>query len=320
MDYLLADRHVVPEGMEPFLRERVLRMPDGYLCYEPPQGAAARRPLPVSEEKIYDLRQFQQPGEGHAGGGGGLGRDPSSGARGAVGLEISGLGDAGVKQRYLELFAAGGWKPSGWTCCRRVPMRSIWRRITIGRGLGSVSVFRQRDDLRGIMDGGAGGHLSWRNICQPAHVKPPVERGAYGDDCRRLEEYVELAVSLAGDLPRLAALRGSLRERMASSPLCDGKRFAADLTNILAQRCRQRRETETIPPVAETGTIGLARNKGTRRPPPSQRRLLPARRERCCTWGVGPSIPGPCRPSSVLGGKKCGWISTRRCRRTSWPA
>ena len=48
-----------------------------------------------------------------------------------------------------------------------------------------------------------------------------------------LDEYVELAVSLAGDLPRLAVLRAGLRERMAASPLCDGKRFATNLTSML---------------------------------------------------------------------------------------
>ena len=48
-----------------------------------------------------------------------------------------------------------------------------------------------------------------------------------------LDEYVELAVSLAGDLPRLAALRAGLRQRMADSPLCDGKRFAANLASVL---------------------------------------------------------------------------------------
>jgi len=48
-----------------------------------------------------------------------------------------------------------------------------------------------------------------------------------------LDEYVELAVSLAGNLPRLAALRAGLRQRMAASPLCDGKRFAANLASLL---------------------------------------------------------------------------------------
>ena len=37
MDYLLADRHVVPQGTEHYYREEVLRMPDSYLCYDPPQ-------------------------------------------------------------------------------------------------------------------------------------------------------------------------------------------------------------------------------------------------------------------------------------------
>ncbi len=38
MDYLIADRYMMPEGSERYCRERVLRMPDGYLCYEPPQA------------------------------------------------------------------------------------------------------------------------------------------------------------------------------------------------------------------------------------------------------------------------------------------
>ena len=48
-----------------------------------------------------------------------------------------------------------------------------------------------------------------------------------------LEEYVELAVALAGDVPRLASLRAGLRERMAASLLCDGERCAADLMQVV---------------------------------------------------------------------------------------
>jgi predicted O-linked N-acetylglucosamine transferase (SPINDLY family) len=60
---------------------------------------------------------------------------------------------------------------------------------------------------------------------------------------RSLDEYVDIAVSLATDLPRLSAIRSGLRNRMAASPLCDGKQFAQELTNILRkvwrERCKQ---------------------------------------------------------------------------------
>ena len=39
-------------------------------------------------------------------------------------------------------------------------------------------------------------------------------------------EYVSIAKGLAGDLPRLAKLRSTLRERMKNSVLMDAPRFA----------------------------------------------------------------------------------------------
>ena len=56
---------------------------------------------------------------------------------------------------------------------------------------------------------------------------------------RDLDEYVELGVALAQDLPRLADLRARLRGQMAASPLCDGPRFAANLIQVLRKAWRQ---------------------------------------------------------------------------------
>ena len=50
---------------------------------------------------------------------------------------------------------------------------------------------------------------------------------------RDLDEYVRIAVRLAGDLPRLAEIRSGLRQRVAESPLCDGERFARSLLPLL---------------------------------------------------------------------------------------
>ena len=54
-----------------------------------------------------------------------------------------------------------------------------------------------------------------------------------------LDEYVALAAAWAGDLSRLAARRAGLRQQMAASPLCDGKRFAANLMTVLRGIWRQ---------------------------------------------------------------------------------
>jgi predicted O-linked N-acetylglucosamine transferase (SPINDLY family) len=43
------------------------------------------------------------------------------------------------------------------------------------------------------------------------------------------EDYVRIAVELASNRTRLSELRGSLRLRMAASPLCDTKVFARDV-------------------------------------------------------------------------------------------
>lgn len=56
---------------------------------------------------------------------------------------------------------------------------------------------------------------------------------------RDLDDYVELAVSWAEDLPRLSALRSRLRAQMASSPLCDGHRFASHFMALIRDAWRR---------------------------------------------------------------------------------
>jgi protein O-GlcNAc transferase len=46
---------------------------------------------------------------------------------------------------------------------------------------------------------------------------------------RSPDEYVAIAARLASDLPRLALLRSTLRERLESSPMMDTQRFAPQI-------------------------------------------------------------------------------------------
>jgi protein O-GlcNAc transferase len=53
------------------------------------------------------------------------------------------------------------------------------------------------------------------------------------------EQYTEIAVALALDLPKLESLRASLRSRFEQSPLRDEKRFAANFEELLRNAWRQ---------------------------------------------------------------------------------
>jgi predicted O-linked N-acetylglucosamine transferase (SPINDLY family) len=52
------------------------------------------------------------------------------------------------------------------------------------------------------------------------------------------EQFVQIAVGLAHDFPRLQSLRASLRQRMERSPLMDAPRFARNIENAYRQMWR----------------------------------------------------------------------------------
>ena len=55
MDYLIADQRMIPDGTESHYRERIVRLPDGYLCYEPPDSAppVAQPPLQKNGDATF---------------------------------------------------------------------------------------------------------------------------------------------------------------------------------------------------------------------------------------------------------------------------
>ncbi len=53
------------------------------------------------------------------------------------------------------------------------------------------------------------------------------------------EDYVRIALALANDIPRLSALRGSLRGRMKNSPLMHASQFARDVELVYGAMWRR---------------------------------------------------------------------------------
>jgi protein O-GlcNAc transferase len=234
MDYLLADRHVVPVGSEGYYRERVLRLPDGYLCYDPPAAAPPVGPLPSLTKGYATFGSFNNPAkitpEVVAVWAEILRRVPTA----RLMLKYRGLSERSMKGRYLDLFAAHDVPPQRLELLPPSPYAEYlapYQQVDVAldpfpysgcattcealwMGVPVITYPRETFASRHALS-----HLS--NVGLTELV------------ARDLEEYVERAVGLAGDLPRLAALRAGLRQRMATSPLCDGKRFVANLASVL---------------------------------------------------------------------------------------
>jgi predicted O-linked N-acetylglucosamine transferase (SPINDLY family) len=243
MDYNHADRYTIPAGVDAGYREQVLQMPHGYVCYDPPTTSPQPGPLPAAKNGYLRFGSFNnlakinpQVVEVWAKV---LQRVPQS----RLALKYRGLDDESVRERYLGMFMGFGVTPA---------------RLELAPASGYpeyLAAYREVDIALDPFPFGGG-----ITTCDALWMGVPVVTcpgetfagrhslshlsvvGLTETIARDLEEYVELAVALAGDLPRLATLRAGLRDRMASSPLCDGKRFAGDFAEVLRRVWRDSRE------------------------------------------------------------------------------
>jgi predicted O-linked N-acetylglucosamine transferase (SPINDLY family) len=240
MDYLLADRQMIPEGSECYYRENVLRLPDGYLCYDPPDAAPPVGPLPALKNGYATFGSFNNRPKitckvvevwAKI-----LDRVPQS----RLVLKTQGLKDDSTANGLINEFASHRVDPQrieclGWSSHETLlaeygrinlaldpfpynggltTCEALWMGVPVITCPGET--FASRHSMS---------HLSTIGLTETI--------------ARNLDEYVELAVSFATDLPRLSALRAGLRERMAASPLCDGKRFAENLMRLLRKLWRE---------------------------------------------------------------------------------
>lgn len=234
MDYILADRFEIPADAEPHYCERVLRMPDAYVCYDPPSDAPPVSALPARQQGYVTFGSFNNPAKINqqviALWARLLRRLPHS----RLVLKYRGMSDPPFAQGIMREFASHGIEPHrieclGWSAhgallaeYQRIDValdpfpyngglttcEALWMGVPVVTCPGET--FAGRHSLT---------HLS--NV------------GLTETIAGTLDVYVELAASLATDWPRLAAVRAGLRAQMAASPLCDGPRFAGNLTRVL---------------------------------------------------------------------------------------
>jgi predicted O-linked N-acetylglucosamine transferase (SPINDLY family) len=239
IDYLIADRFHVPPGWEGDYREKVLRLPDGYLCWEAPPYAPPVGPLPALASGQVTFGSFNNIAKINAEvvsiWAAVLARLP--GAR--LVLKYHWLDDEGLRRRLTEQFAARGIAPD---------------RLELLGSTTHVEQLQQYNRIDLALDPFP--YSGGLTTCESCWMGVPVltcpgetfasrhslsylsNIGLTETIVANREEYVARAVALAGDLPRLAELRAGLRGRMAGSPVCDVDRFTEHLTAAWRQAWR----------------------------------------------------------------------------------
>lgn len=234
IDYVLADDHQIPAAAEAHHVERILRMPDGYVTYDPPAAAPAVSPLPALETGGVTFGSFNNQTK--------LGpRTVETWSRilhGVPGsrllLKYYAMSNPAVSGRLREMFAGHGIAAN--------------RLVFVGSS-SHAQQLAQYGEIDVALDPFpySGGLTTLEALWMGVPVVTcPGETfagrhalshlttiGLTETIAEDLDAYVAVAASLATDLPRLARLRAGLRDRVAASPLCDGRRFAREFARAM---------------------------------------------------------------------------------------
>ena len=237
IDYRLTDPYLDPPGASTeSYSERTARLPESYWCYRPDHLAADPGPLPASSSghitfgSLNNFCKVSPPALDawcellHAAPNSSLLLHAKEGTH---------------RQRMIETIAKRGIDPSRLRFAGQLPLKqyiALYAGIDIaldpfpyGGGTTTCDALWMGVPVVSLAGSTAVGRagLSLLSNVGLSHLV-----------ARSVDEYLRIALNLASDLPALAALRSSLRNRMLDSPLMDAPRFVRNIEAAYRQMWR----------------------------------------------------------------------------------
>jgi predicted O-linked N-acetylglucosamine transferase (SPINDLY family) len=240
MDYILADARQIPPEAEPGYSEKVLRMPDDYICFDPPAEAPPIGPLPALANGFVTFASFNALPKitpkcveiwSRI-----LRKTPSARLR----LKNRRVDDPAIVARLRESFSENSVDPArvdfhGWS--QRDELLAAYHAVDIA--LDTLPYNGGLTTCEALWMGVPVVTCPGETFASRHGLAHLSAAGVTETIAHDLDEYVEIAVRLAGDLARLSVLRAGLRERTAASPLCDGPRFARNFSSVVREAWRR---------------------------------------------------------------------------------
>lgn len=236
LDGIVTDRWVCPPEAEAQYSERALRLPSGYLPYEPPACAPAVNALPALKNGYITFGLFQRP----------VKITPEAWDQVATVLRRTPDSRLLIHNAFRELACAGSFMQQLYA--RELGHRGISEERLLFRGpvglTEHLSILAEADIALDTFP-----YNGQTTTCECLWMGVPVvtltgayhvarvghallQRAGFPEwETHSWVEYSTVACEVARDLGRLAALRESMRGRMAGSLLLDGAKITAELEN-----------------------------------------------------------------------------------------
>lgn len=241
MDYLIGDPYVTPPDEEDHFREKIWRLPETYLCFNPPDMSPDVNALPALSDRIITFGCFNKLAKMNDAVVSTWARVLREVPKSRLFLKTDVLNDRLVREEVCRRFAQ-----SGIQACRlmlegsspRAELLEAYSRVDIALdpfpypgGTTSVEALWMGVPV-----------ITRRGDRFLSHVGETIvhNAGLSGWIAVDDDDYVAKAVAYASDLERLSALRAGLRQQVLASPLFDALRFARHLENALWQMWQSR--------------------------------------------------------------------------------
>jgi protein O-GlcNAc transferase len=230
MDWFITDRWETPTGFEPLYSERLLRLPDGYVCYSPPPYAPDVVPLPALTNGHVTFGCFNNLAKITplviATWAAILRRLPDA----RLILKTHQFSDTGTAERVHAELAAHG------VTAARVELRGASRHRQFLDQYNQIDIVLDPFPYSGGLTTCEALWMGVPTVTLPGDSFSSRHSASHLSNvglvdwiAADLDGYVELALARAADLAALATLRDGLRPWVKASPLCNAPRFGRNL-------------------------------------------------------------------------------------------
>ncbi len=227
IDYLIADPWIAPESIENQFSEKILRLPESYLCFTPPDVDVQVNSLPALTNGHITFGCFNNLTKMNEAVVELWARVLLTVPDSSLFLKTRALNNAEARERVLERFAVHGVKNERLIlegAAPRAELLAAYRRVDIALdpfpypgGTTSVEALWMAVPVLTLTGDSFLSHMG-ESILQNAGLPDWIA----ADE----NDYVARAATHAHDLNRLVTLRSSLRQQVLASPLFDAQRFA----------------------------------------------------------------------------------------------